>query len=49
MLDTVCHPIHHIECAEVWGGNRGNALDAETGANHIRNLKLLPKAEGPAQ
>ena len=32
MLQSICHTIHHIECAEVWGGNRGNALDVDTDA-----------------
>ena len=32
MLEAVCQTVHRIECSEVWGGNHGDALDAETGA-----------------
>ena len=32
MLQSVCQTVHRVECSEVWGGNRGDALDAETGA-----------------
>ena len=31
MLEAACQTVHPIECSEIWGGNHGDALDAETG------------------